>query len=426
MAVDPGSLSRHTAGMDPFPVCEGELQVDGLPLSRFAERVGRTPFYVYDSHRISERVAALRAALPASIEIHYAIKANPFPPLLSHMAGLVDGFDVASAGELKLALDAGMAPSRISFAGPGKSFEELEQAVAAGVLLNAESRREIEALAAIGRRSGKPARMALRVNPAFQLKGSGMNMGGGSRPFGVDEEQIPALLAEMPEFGDAICLEGFHIFVGSQNLSGAAIAAAQRAGYDLALRLAAAAQNAVRSLNLGGGFGIPYFSHETALDLSPITAALTEIATDAAQRLPQAVLCLELGRYLVGEAGIYVTRIIDKKVSRGQTYLVTDGGLNHHLAASGNLGQVIRRNYPVAIGNRMGEHAKLGTRDAPTTGSTTVVGPLCTPLDVLAERVSLPEAQIGDLFVIFQSGAYGASSSPQGFLSHPPVSEWLV
>lgn len=426
MTIDPASISRHTAGMNPFPVCDGELQVDGLPLSEFAERVGRTPFYVYDSGRIGERIAALRARQPAAIAIHYALKANPFPPLLRFMASRVDGIDIASAGELRLALDAGVNPAHISFAGPGKRSEELEQAVTAGALVNAESPNELARLADVARRTGRIARVALRVNPAFELKGSGMRMGGGPRPFGIDEEAIPALFADWHRFGDGLAFEGFHIFAGSQNLDGNAIAATQQASYQLALRLGATAPGPVRTLNLGGGFGIPYFPHESALDLGPVAAALAEIAADAAQRLPHAELCIELGRYLVGEAGLYVTRIVDKKISRGQTYLVTDGGLNHHLAASGNLGQVIRRNYPVAIGNRMADPAKVGVRDTAATSVTTVVGPLCTPLDVLAERVSLPEAEIGDLFVIFQSGAYGASASPLGFLSHPPVTEWLV
>lgn len=406
-----------------FPILDGELRVGDMPLSKLAERIGDTPFYAYDRRLVAARIAELRAALPAAIGIHYALKANPFPPLLRFMAEHVDGFDIASAGELALALDAGMAPARISFAGPGKRRDELEQAVAAGVLLNAESRRELETLADIARRTGRDARVALRINPAFELKGAGMRMGGGPRPFGIDEETIPALLADWPRFGGGLSFEGFHIYAGSQNLDGEAIAATQHASYQLALRLAAAAPAPVKTLNLGGGFGIPYFPHESALDLAPIAAALAEIAADAALRLPRAALHLELGRYLVGEAGIYVTRIIDKKVSRGQTYLVTDGGLNHHLAASGNLGQVIRRNYPVAIGARMGDGAKVGAGD---TAPVTLVGPLCTPLDVLAERISLPEAEIGDLVVIFQSGAYGASASPQAFLSHPPVREILA
>lgn len=396
----------------------------GQPIARLAAGHS-TPFYAYDSQRIIQRIADLRAVLPGSIGIHYAIKANPFLPLVRLLAGQIDGADIASAGELDLALQAGIAPGRISFAGPGKRDSELAQAVANGVLINAESAGELLRLAAIAQRQGRVARVALRVNPAFELKGSGMRMGGGPQPFGIDEEMIPELLTGWARFGSHLKFEGLHIFAGSQNLNGAAIAETQRASYQLALRLAAHAPAPIKTLNLGGGFGIPYFPHESPLELTPIIAALDEIATDAARRLPHAALHLELGRYLVGEAGIYVTRIIDKKVSRGHTYLVTDGGLNHHLAASGNFGQVIRRNYPVAIVHTH-DAEKAGAANTANMERVSVVGPLCTPLDLLADNVDLPHAAPGDLFVIFQSGAYGASASPQGFLSHPAVLEMLI
>ncbi|NMG76016.1 pyridoxal-dependent decarboxylase, exosortase A system-associated [Aromatoleum diolicum] len=401
--------------MTQFPVEDCELVVGGLHLSRLAARVGQTPFYAYDRGLLSARIAELRAALPEAIQLHYAIKANPMPALVGHMAKLVDGLDVASAGELRVALDAGCPPGEISFAGPGKRDEELVQAVAAGVLLNVESANELRRLAEISARLGWPARVALRVNPDFELKSSGMKMGGGPKPFGIDAEAVPNLLAEVGRLG--LAFEGFHLFAGSQNLRAEAIVEAQRKSFELALRLADAAPVPVRVLNLGGGFGIPYFPGETHLDLAPIGANLAEIAQAAAGRLPGAALVIELGRYLVGEAGIYVCRVIDRKVSRGQVFLVCDGGLHHHLSASGNFGQVLRKNYPVMIGNRA---------DAPADTVTTVVGPLCTPLDLMAERMPLPEAQPGDLVVIFQSGAYGASASPQAFLGHPAAVEVLV
>jgi diaminopimelate decarboxylase len=403
------------APMDQFPVENGELVVGGIPLTRLAARVGRTPFYAYDRRLLDTRMAELRAALPASIRIHYAIKANPMPALVGHMAGLADGLDVASAGELKVALDAGCPPAAISFAGPGKRHEELVQAVAAGVLLNVESFREARELAEISAATGWPARVALRVNPDFELKSSGMKMGGGPKQFGVDAEQVPQLLQEVGRLG--LAFEGVHLFAGSQNLKAEAIIEAQQKSFELALRLAGHAPAPVRSLNLGGGFGIPYFPGETRLDLAPIGANLAEISAAAAHRLPDAELVLELGRYLVGEAGIYVCRVIDRKVSRGQVFLVTDGGMHHHLAASGNFGQVIRKNYPVALGTRMG---------AATEDAVSVVGPLCTPLDLLADRLPLAEAGEGDLIVIFQSGAYGASASPEAFLGHPAATEVLI
>ena len=403
------------ASMDQFPVRDGQLVVGGEQLETLAARVGQTPFYAYDRGLLRVRVAKLRQALPKAIRLHYAMKANPMPALVCLMASLVDGIDVASAGELKVALDAGTHPSEASFAGPGKRESELRQAVAARVLINVESMREIELLGAISRDLAMPARIAVRVNPDFELKGSGMKMGGGPKQFGVDVDQLPALFDCLT--AQQLSFEGFHLFAGSQNLRPESICEAQRQSYELALRLAAFAPGPVRFLNLGGGFGIPYFPGEQPLDLASIGENLASLTERASRELPEAALVIELGRYLVGESGIYVARIIDRKVSRGQVFLVTDGGLHHHLAASGNFGQVVRKNYPVTIGNK----ASAGPREV-----VSVVGPLCTPLDLLADRLDLPVAEVGDLVVVYQSGAYGASASPQGFLGHPPCVEVLV
>ena len=398
-----------------FKTAGGELLVGGQTLTRLAARVGQTPFFAYDRGLLRQRVAHLRHALPAGIKLHYAMKANPMPAVVGWMAGLVDGIDVASAGELQVALDAGADPAEISFAGPGKRDIELRQAVAAGVLVNVESMRELPVLAKASQELGLPARVALRVNPDFELKGSGMKMGGGPKQFGVDVEVVPQALAAMQSLG--LSFEGFHLFAGSQNLRVESICEAQHKSYALALRLAADAGVEIQFLNLGGGFGIPYFPGERPLDLAPVGANLAEIQARARTEMPAARLVIELGRYMVGEAGIYVTRVVDRKVSRGQVYLVTDGGLNHHLSASGNFGQVVRKNYPVTIGN----HAESTAREV-----VSVVGPLCTPLDLLADRMELPAADVGDLVVVFQSGAYGASASPQAFLGHPRCAEVLV
>ena len=404
----------HTP-MSQFRSAGSELLVNGQPISRIAARVGHTPFYVYDRSLLDARVAQLRAALPKAIKLHYAMKANPMPALVCHMARLVDGIDVASAGELLVALDAGADPQEISFAGPGKTEAELHQAVAAGILINVESFREVPILAAAQQALGLPARVAVRVNPDFELKSSGMKMGGGPKQFGVDAEQVPDLLAEIGRAG--LAFEGFHLFAGSQNLKPESIVEAQQKSFALACRLAEHAPSAVKFLNLGGGFGIPYFPGEQPLDLAPIGANLAEIVVQAKTALPQAEIVIELGRYFVGEAGLYVAKVLDKKVSRGLTYLVTDGGLHHHLSASGNFGQVIRKNYPAAVANRMA---------ATTLETVSVVGPLCTPLDLLADRMNLPAAEPGDLVAIYQSGAYGATASPQRFLGHPGVVEVLV
>lgn len=408
-------MNATHAELRQFPVQDDCLQIGGIALTRLAERVGQTPFYAYERNHIQSRIAALRQMLPARVHVHYAIKANPMPALVQMMAPLVDGFDVASSGELKTALDAGMAPSRISFAGPGKRDAELRSAVAAGALLHLESEQEMERAAHIGEALGMTPRVAVRVNPEFELKHAGMKMGGGARQFGVDAERVPVMLRKMAALG--LEFLGLHLFCGAQNLSASAICEAQRLCVQLGLQLAECAPSPMRMLNIGGGFGVPYFPGERALDLAAVAEGLHTAAQLLCSTSPQTHLVLELGRYLVAEGGVYVCRVLERKFSHGQVFLITDGGLHHHLAASGNFGQVIRKNYPVAIGNRM--HA--GPREI-----ATVAGPLCTPLDVLAEHMALARAAPGDFVVVFQSGAYGLTASPTAFLGHPPPLEVLV
>lgn len=413
-----GTKPQHAPQIH-FPVVDDVLHVGGIALTRLAQRVGRTPFYAIDRAVCSARVASLRAILPPQVALHYSIKANPMPALVQHMAGLVDGLDVASGSELKIALDTGIDPARVSFAGPAKLEAELTQAIAAGACLNIESAHELTSAARIGEALGIAPRVALRINPEFELKSSGMRMGGGAKPFGIDAEQAPAVLRQAAALG--VDFEGFHIFSGSQSLRLDAIIEAQSRSIELALRLAGDSPLAVRQVNIGGGLGIPYFPGEQRLDPAPMGEHLAGWLPRLSAVLPQARLALEMGRYLVGEAGVYVARVVDRKVSRGEVFLVLDGGMHHHLAASGNLGQVIRKNYPVAIGNRMNAQG-----DLPDSGPASATGPLCTPLDILAERMDLAHARIGDLVVVFQSGAYGASASPAGFLGHPAALEVLV
>jgi diaminopimelate decarboxylase len=390
--------------------------IGGIPLEQLAARVGATPFFAYDRRLLTERIELLRATLPAAIDLSYAVKANPMPAVVQHLSGLVDSFDVASSAEMMVALDTTMPAKRVSFAGPGKTPAELTQAIAAGVTIEMESETEAERVTMIGERLGIRPRVAVRVNPDFQVKGSGMRMGGGAQQFGIDAERVPALVARLAS-ADLEFL-GFHIFAGSQNLNAEILCEAQRKTVELALRLADESPLPIRYLNLGGGFGIPYFEKDEPLDLPAIGQNLGGLMADAIRpNLPEARVVIELGRYIVGEAGFYVTRVVDRKESRGKTFLVVDGGMHHQLAASGNFGQVIRRNYPVAIGNRAGDDA---------TEAVSVVGCLCTPLDLLADGANLPRADIGDLVVVFQAGAYGLTASPTAFLSHPAAAEVLV
>ena len=409
-------MSAPHPAIAPLSHRDGCLELGGIPITRLAERVGATPFYVYERRRIDERVALLRRLIPGEIALHYAIKANPMPAVVQHLAHLVDGFDVASADEMRVALDTTMPAERVSFAGPGKTEQELRQAIAAGITVDAESELEIERIAALGAKLGRQPRVALRINPDFEIKGSGMRMGGGAQQFGVDAERAPAALRQIGERD--LAFVGLHIFAGSQNLRADILMAAQEKIVDLALALAPHAPGPIRRLNIGGGFGIPYFPKDTPLDLAAIGAGLQRLLSERLRPgLPAAQVILELGRYIVGEAGLYVTRVIDKKLSRGEVFLIVDGGLHHQLAASGNFGQVIRRNYPVVIANRMAE--------APSE-TASIVGCLCTPLDLLADKVELPRAEVGDLVAVLQSGAYGLTASPLRFLSHPAPAEVLV
>ncbi|SET00203.1 diaminopimelate decarboxylase [Nitrosomonas marina] len=409
-----GIQTQHFA-LAHFPVQNGCLEIGGIPLTRLVQRVGRTPFYAYDRKKITERIQLLRRSLPEDIHIHYAMKANPMPAVVQHLAGLVDGIDVASAGEMRIALDTTMPAEHISFAGPGKTEHELSSAIAAGIVLNIESERELMLIARLADRLGIRPNIAIRINPDFELKSSGMKMGGGPKQFGIDAELAPGLLAQIGRLD--LNFIGFHIFSGSQNLKVEAIQETQEKTFQLGLKLAEYAPSPVRMLNIGGGFGIPYFPGEKALDIKVIGQNLKDLLPSVKQQLPQARVVIELGRYIVAEAGIYVCRIIERKQSRGKIFLITDGGLHHHLAATGNFGQVIRKNYPVLIGNKAHNTPKE---------TVSVVGPLCTPLDLLAEQMEMAQAEENDFVVVLQSGAYGLTASPTAFLGHPEPLEILV
>ena len=401
--------------MDQFSQADNQLTVGGFKLNQIGAMLGKTVFYAYDRAVISAQVQRFRELIPDRIKLHYAIKANPYWPVIQHLRGLVDGFDVASQKEMLLALQAGMPVADISFAGPGKTDTELLSAISAGVTLNVESATELKRIVQIGLQVQAVPQVALRINPAFELKASGMKMAGGAKPFGIDEEQAFELLANIGSM--AIKLRGFHIFCGSQNLKPEALIEAHQHTFALAAKLVAACPYRPDLINLGGGFGIPYFAGEKRLDLTPVGQSLQTLLAQYDSELADIELVIELGRYLVAEAGVYACQIVDKKTSRGTTYLVCNGGLHHHLANSGNFGQVIRKNYPVAIGNRL---------TAEQTEVVTIVGPLCTPLDILADKVTLPVADVGDWVVVYQSGAYGPTASPQDFLGHPAVTEILL
>ena len=395
-----------------------ELLVGGVPVSRIAAKYG-TPLFVYDQHVLDRKWAVLRRTLPPEFSISYSVKSNPNPAILKHFLAKGCGLEIASAGEFHQALRAGCPPERMLFAGPGKTEAELALVLAHNIgEIHVESLLEAERVALMSRRLGVQARVAIRVNPSAEAQGGAMRMGGKPAPFGVDEERLDIVLDRLLS-DTTVEFRGLHLFTGTQILDHAILVCQYRKGLEIARRVATRCQRPLYTLDFGGGLGIPYFANEHELDMAQLREALFALMAEIKGEMcfTETQFVVEPGRYLVGESGIYVTRINDIKVSRGKKFLIVDGGMHHHLAASGNLGQVIKRNFPVALLNKL---------DAEPAETVDVVGPLCTPLDVLAREVHFPSAQVGDLVGIFQSGAYARTASPLGFLSHLSPAEVLV
>lgn len=401
-----------------FGQAGGELLVGGKKVSEIVAEVG-TPAFVYDRDVLRRKWTMLRAALPDRFDVSYSVKANPNAAILEFFIAQGAGLEVASGGEIRLALRAGCRPSMLSFAGPGKTDTELELALAQGVgELHIESRREAERLASIARRRNVVARVAVRVNPQAEAAGGAMRMGGRPAPFGVDEESLPGVIEPLLR-EPALALRGIHLYVGTQILDYRTLLSQYRHGLEIARRVVAWCGRPLDTVDLGGGLGVPYFPGESELDIESFGREVRRLVDDASRdaAFEGTRFVLEPGRYLVAEAGIYVARVLDVKQSRGKTFVVLDGGMHHHLAASGNLGQVIRRNFPLAVLNKL---------DRSDHEEVDVVGPLCTPIDVLGRGVSLPVVEEGDLVGVFQSGAYALSASPLRFLSRPAPAEVLV
>lgn len=395
-----------------FSIEKNQLVIAGRTAEELAAIAGGEPLYVYSRQAIAQKIARVRSLLPAQVKLHYAVKANPYSPVVQCMASYVDGFDVASRKELQIALETGIGAKYIGFAGPGKSDGDLAAAIVAGCVIHVESYNELFRIQNLA--GHKTAFVALRVNPNFELKHAGMKMTGGAKAFGMDVSIVETILAEF--HWKNIQLVGFHVYCGSQNLNVSALLEAQRQTLNL-VRPWLASCNTRPYINIGGGFGVPYFAHEKPLDETLLANGMHELFNEFCDVTQAADIVIELGRYLVAETGAYLSKVIDVKISQGKTFVVCSGGLHHHLANSGNFGQVVRRNYPVMLANRC-EDEELHEQ--------TFVGPLCTPLDILADNILLPKAQVGDWLAVLMSGAYGATASPQGFLGHDGVREILV
>jgi diaminopimelate decarboxylase len=394
------------------------LQVNGVSIAALVAEYG-TPLYLYDASVLQQTWWRLRQTLPPEFTIYYSMKANPNQRILKFFLDQGCGLEIASLGEFHRALRAGCDPKNILFAGPGKTEAELQQVLEKGIgTIHVESLREIDRISTLSQQVGRTAEIALRINPTEEAQGGAMRMGGKPLPFGIDEECLETVLDRvLPD--PWLQLQGIHLFIGTQILDASILLAQYRKGLAIALRVSQRLGKPLQTIDFGGGLGIPYFPGEQPLDLETFSQSLAALMVEVRSEplLTGTQFMIEPGRYLVGEAGLYVTQVNDIKVSRGKTFLVVDGGLHHHLTASGNLGQVIKRNYPIALLNKLTE---------PATETVEVVGPLCTPMDVLGRNVTLPPAEVRDLIGIFQSGAYARSASPLGFLSHPaPPEVWV-
>jgi diaminopimelate decarboxylase len=397
---------------------QGALLIGGHRLSEWERIAGSSPFYLYDRRIIKQNVDKLRSALPSRINLHYAIKANPNPFVVSYLRDLVDGADVASLKEQLIALNAGFKANTISIAGPGKSVSEIDSAISGGITLHIESEFELNKVISRSNQLSIPAKIALRVNPDYQLKSAGVLMGGGSKPFGIDEKCIPSLLRLISESN--LDFMGFHIYPASQVLNAAFINQSYDYIFKMLSQFSAHLPSPLKHLNIGGGFGIPYFQGEKSLDIEAVGKHLEELIINHEALLQDTQIIMEFGRYLVGNAGLYVTKVVDKKISNDKTFLIVNGGLHHNLANSGNFGQIIRKNYYLE-GDKNASHISDNE-----TETVTVCGPLCTPLDILGDNVELKTLEAGDYVVVFNSGAYGLSASPQAFLGQPEAKEILA
>jgi diaminopimelate decarboxylase len=397
---------------------DGEFAPAGIPISQLARNYG-TPFYLYNGEMIVDRVHSVKEAL--GTEVSYSLKANPSVgvcQLIAREGGA--GGEVASSGELVVARAAGFEPEDIVFAGPGKTDDELRMVAREGIFAdNVESLNEIDRLATIAGEMGRRIGVGLRINPAAQLMGSGMRMGGTVGQFGIDQAELEEAVRKTLSHPELV-LRGIHVYTATQVFEVEPLLEHCRNILEVALEAADYAGQPLQMIDFGGGFGVPYFEKMVEFDLEGFGEGFRELldAHRPDSRLEGCRFLFELGRYLVADAGVYVTRVVDVKQMRGKTFVVTDGGMNHHLTATGNMGQVFRKSYPLLNLSRMS--------GVPEEEGVAVAGPCCTPLDMFGSNISLAETEVGDLIGVFYSGAYGFSASNLGFLSHPAPAEVLL
>ena len=402
-----------------FAVKRGELCIGGKPVTELAREFG-TPLYTYDADLLRRNYRNLAESVSGFAEVAFSIKANPLPEIASIFVSEGAILEVASIGEFRKALEAGCQPSRVLFAGPGKGQHELAEAIAEGIgEIHLESFEEAQHVDLIAKGLGRKVECAIRINPVATVQGGAMRMGGKPTAFGFDEEDLEETLTQLASL-DGIELVGVHLFAGTQILKADVLLAQWRHGLNVASRVGRLLGKPIKTIDLGGGLGVPYHKGDKELDLDLVRAAIPELLDlkNNDEGIRHARVLLEPGRYLAASAGIYLMSVRAVKVSRGERFVIADGGMHHHLAASGNLGQVLKKDYPIVAAQHL--HMDAETEQA------NLVGPLCTPLDMLGRSTALPQVVQGDLIAVLQSGAYGASASPINFLSHAAPAEVLI
>jgi len=393
----------------------GQLMIGGYSAEELVAEAGGTPLFVYDNNIVGAQVARFKGAMADGIGLHYSVTANPYEPLLEFLGRYVDGFRVVSLGELRRLQDAKLAGIPMNFAGPGKLDIELEETIKAGATISIESEGEAVRAIRAGEKVGIQPKVSVRVTPPFTIEAGSVTLGSTASPFGVDAERVPAVVQGLIEAG--VDWRGLHMFAGSQCLDAEGLAEVHRVTVDHAGEIADMIGEPIPELNLGSGFDVACRPGDEPLDIDRVAVALNHTLCNAPPLLATTRFTIELGRWLVGESGVYLTRLLDRTESCGQTFLTTDGGGHHLIGATGSLGERGMSNFPIAIANRFG---------APPEEQVTVTGCLCTPFDMLGDQVSLPRAEEGDLIAVFCAGAYGLSASPQAWESRPLAREMLV
>ncbi|MEO0729059.1 MAG: type III PLP-dependent enzyme [Pseudomonadota bacterium] len=411
------SLARQLLDTS-FSVDDGTLVIGDVSVRELAKTYG-TPFFAYDAALMRRAYRDLTTAVGGFADVYYSIKANPLIDVARLFVNDGAGLELASMAEFEVARRAGCDPANMLFAGPGKGAHELAHVIANGIgEIHLESFEEVAHTAAIAEQLDTHIKVAIRVNPIASAQGGAMRMGGKPTAFGFDEEIMADVVAAIRQH-PRLSITGVHLFAGTQLLRADVLTAQWAHGIALASKLGELIDGPIHTIDLGGGLGVPYHDGDAPIDLTQVAAAVPNLKALIAKdpRLTGARVLLEPGRYLTAGAGVYVMGVRAVKQSRGERFIICDGGMHHHLAASGNLGQVIKRDYPLLAADAL---------DDANLSQASIVGPLCTPLDTLGRKTPFPDLRQGDLVAVLQSGAYGVSASPTGFLSHPKPTEILI